>query len=107
MQGNLRYKPVFEFPYIIHRTLDNKTGKFDIWSEPIVLIGVSHNDMNLIREIRQAFKNPKTELGSQNFGFKEVEFQTGCMFFCKQFASERTQVRFCMPAGTVLETYNL
>jgi hypothetical protein len=110
----MEHKPVLKHPYIVFRTLDNKSGKFDIWSEPKELFGINHNDLNRIREIRNAFKNPKPKT-AENFGFSEIKLKIDIndkeygqyLTLDFQFPTERTQIKLCLPAGTILETFNI
>lgn len=98
----MEYKPILESIYIISRSFNNETKSWDIWSAPRVFESIKYNEINKIRDLIRSFNNPIPV--SDKFGESQVVFNGNIIL---NFPTERTQVKICLPAGTILKTFNL
>ena len=101
MEIKVEYKPVLESIYLISRSFDNKTKSWDIWSSPKVIESIKYNDVNKIKELRNAFKKPSPV--ENEFGYSKITIGQETL----KFLTGRTQIKICLPAGTILETFNV
>lgn len=107
---HLKHKPVFEHPYVIYRETARQGTKMvpDIWSEPRMLCYVNPNDFRTLRSIEEQLRAPE---------IVENEPRLVNLYICSldksweltigQVHRGLTEVRVCLPAGTIFAAFSV
>lgn len=98
MQNSLKYKPVLNHPYVITRILKNKD--FTPWSTPKELDNVKPTDLQTLNKVKEQLEKPDNDPEDSSKICLKLNFRLWNYSF-GSFPREKTEVRLCLPAGTI------